>query len=129
MAMVLPNFLGRMQATGNFKTLFTMADAIGETQSLVLVARADYIEENRDVLVDLMEDWITGVRWFLDPANLDDAHQVVARVTEAPADRFRFAFTGKRLPAQRQRHAQSGELPKNHRFRSRRGRHSRATFC
>jgi NitT/TauT family transport system substrate-binding protein len=93
MAMVLPNFLGAMQASGNFKTLFTMADAIGQTQSLVLVARADFIEENRDILVDLMEDWVTGVRWFLDPANIDAAHAVVGEVTDAPPDRFGFAFT------------------------------------
>ena len=93
MAMVLPNFLGRVQATGDFNTLFTMADAIGETQSLVLVARADYIEANRDILVDLMEDWVIGVRWFLDPANADAAHAVVAEVTERAPDAFRYAFT------------------------------------
>lgn len=93
MAMVLPNFLGKMQNSGKFKTLFTMADAIGETQALVLVARADYIKENRAALVDFMEDWITGVRWFLDPANADAAHAVVADVTKRPPDAFRYAFT------------------------------------
>jgi NitT/TauT family transport system substrate-binding protein len=93
MAMVLPNFLGRMQSSGKFKTLFTMADAVGETQALVLVARADYIQENRAALVDFMEDWITGVRWFLDPANADAAHAVVAKVTKREPDAFRYAFT------------------------------------
>ncbi len=93
MAMALPGPLLAMQAAGGFKTLFTMADAIGETQSLVLVARADYIEENRAILVDLMEDWITGIRWAADPANADAFHAVIAEVTESDAGRFGYVLT------------------------------------
>ena len=59
----------------------------------MLVARADYIEENRALLVDLMEDWVTGVRWFLDPGNADAAHGVVGEVTESDPSRFGYAFT------------------------------------
>ncbi|GAC1348266.1 MAG: ABC transporter substrate-binding protein [Acetobacteraceae bacterium] len=79
---------------GRARPLFTIADAMGVTQTTLLAARAAFIERNRAALVDLMEDLQIGTRWLLDPANRDAALQIVARVTKQPVSDFsEWAFT------------------------------------
>jgi sulfonate transport system substrate-binding protein len=72
----------------NARTLFTQKDAIGTTQMIVWAARKDFIAKNRAVMVDLMEDTLRIVRWYLDPANHDAAVEIAARLTKQPPERF-----------------------------------------
>jgi NitT/TauT family transport system substrate-binding protein len=75
--------------------LFTTADAVGVTQFSMWVARKPFIDKNRAVLVDFMEDALRIVRWYLDPANHKEAMEIAARVTKQPVERFDWVFTHK----------------------------------
>src|SRR5262245_29715576 len=77
------------------RTLFVQRDAIGVTQMIVWTARKPFIDKNRAVLVDFMEDSLRIVRWYLDPKNHDEVVQIAARVTKQPPERFDWIFTGK----------------------------------
>ena len=78
------------------RPLFAQKDAIGTTQMIVWVARKGFLEKNRAVMVDFMEDSLRVVRWYLDPKNHDAAVQIASRVTKQPPERFAgWLFTDK----------------------------------
>lgn len=75
-------------------TLFTMHDAIGKSQMIVLAARQPFLDKNRAALEDFFEDDLRGIAWFMDPANRDAVIALVARVAKQPPERFAgFMFT------------------------------------
>ncbi len=69
---------------GIVRTLFTIKDAMGETQTTLMAARQGFIEKNRAALVDFFEDLQRATRWYLDPANHDEAVAIAARFTKSP---------------------------------------------
>jgi NitT/TauT family transport system substrate-binding protein len=75
------------------RVLFTQRDALGITQMIVWTARKSFIDKNRAALVDFMEDALRVVRWYLDPANHDEAVQIASRLTKIPPERFSWLFT------------------------------------
>jgi sulfonate transport system substrate-binding protein len=77
-ALVAP-FAQRLIERGTARRLFDLRAAIGPSQGLVYVARAGFLERNRAALEDFFEDYLRALRWFLDPANRDDAVAAVAR--------------------------------------------------
>ena len=78
------------------RTLFLQKDAVGTTQMAVYAARKGFIEKNRPALVDFMEDTLRVVRWYLDPANHNEAVAIAVRVTKQPAAIFEsWLFTNK----------------------------------
>lgn len=79
---------------GRVRSLFSIKDAMGVTQTTLMAARTPFIDKNRAALVDFMEDMQIGTRWLLDPKNRDPALAVVSRVTKQPvADFANWAFT------------------------------------
>jgi len=74
------------------RTLFTSRDAIGPSQYLVWNARKPFIDSNRAALVDLLEDSVRIVHWYLDPNNHDAAAEIAGRLTKQPADHFGWLF-------------------------------------
>jgi sulfonate transport system substrate-binding protein len=78
------------------RTLFVQKDAVGTTQMAVYAARRGFIDKNRAALLDFMEDTLRVVRWYLDPANHDQAVAIAARVTRQPPAMFEaWLFTNK----------------------------------
>jgi len=78
------------------RTLFTQKEAIGETQMIVWAARKSFMDKNRAAMVDMMEDMIRIVRWYVDPANHKEAVAIAARLTKQPPERFDpWLFTAK----------------------------------
>jgi ABC-type nitrate/sulfonate/bicarbonate transport system substrate-binding protein len=78
------------------RTLFTQKEAVGPTQMIVWAARKGFVEKNRAAMVDLMEDTLRIVRWYLDPANHKEAAAIAARLTKQPQERFDpWVFTAK----------------------------------
>jgi sulfonate transport system substrate-binding protein len=76
------------------RVLFTQADAFGgKTQFSFWTARASYIAAHRAALLDLMEDSVRTVRWFLDPANHAQAVTIAANVMKQSPDNLQWAFT------------------------------------
>ena len=70
------------------RTLFTLKDSMGETQTTLLAARAPFIAAHRAALVDMFEDMQRGQAWLMDPANRDKALAMVAAYTKRPAAEF-----------------------------------------
>lgn len=77
-ALVAP-FAQRLAERGTARRLFDMRAVIGPSQSLVYVARAEFLRRNRAALEDFFEDYLRALRWFLDPAHRDDAVAALAR--------------------------------------------------
>jgi sulfonate transport system substrate-binding protein len=65
----------------------------GPTQGGTFAARAGFLAKNRAAMVDYMEDYLRGLRWFADPAHHDDAVKRLAAFTKAPASQFDWFFT------------------------------------
>ena len=70
------------------RTLFTQREAVGTTQMIAWGARAAFLQRNRPALVDLMEDVLRVTRWYTEPANHDEAVQIVAQFTKRPPELF-----------------------------------------
>jgi ABC-type nitrate/sulfonate/bicarbonate transport system substrate-binding protein len=90
---VMPQFEHRLAETGQYRTLFTMGQAIGPSQTVLWGIRADFIKAHRPVLVDFFEDHIRGVRWFLDPKNRSEALAIAEDVTKQKPEDLAYAFT------------------------------------
>jgi sulfonate transport system substrate-binding protein len=73
---------------GLSRTLFTIKDAMGETQTTLMAARKPFIDKNRAALVDFFEDVQRATRWYLDPANHDAVVDVIAKFTKQPKSEF-----------------------------------------
>jgi len=88
-----PPFTQNPDIEANAYVLARMKDGVGQSQMIVLAARKDYLEQNRKALYDFFEDMLVGVRWFLDPANRQDAIAIVARLSKQPPDRLQYLYT------------------------------------
>jgi NitT/TauT family transport system substrate-binding protein len=81
----------------NFKaisrTLFTQTEAVGPIDMVFLTARESWIAKNRAAIVDFFEDFIAATRWFTDPANHEEAVDIVSRFTKIPSAQLQWAFT------------------------------------
>ena len=88
----LPQFAAELGG-GKYRVLFTARDAVGPTQAVVWVMRADVIAAHRPALVDFFEDHIRAVRWFLDPKNREEALAILSGVTKLPKQDVGFAFS------------------------------------
>jgi sulfonate transport system substrate-binding protein len=88
LAGLVPPFVYDPRIVQNAHALFTMRDAIGPSQMIVLAARTPFLEKNRAALYDFFEDALRGIAWFNDPANRSEMIQLVARLMKAPPERF-----------------------------------------
>jgi sulfonate transport system substrate-binding protein len=75
------------------RTLFTSKDALGLSQFIMWTARKPFIDAHRAAFVDLLEDSLRIIHWYLDPQNHDAVEQIAARVTKQPASQFGWVFT------------------------------------
>jgi len=86
---VLPlPFTANPQVREATRTLATTGEAMGIGQLGMWVARAPFIEKNRAALVDFMEDCLRIERWYLDPANRDEAAKIAGEITKSPPERW-----------------------------------------
>ena len=85
--MIMP-FSIEAHRQSNLKTLFTVGQAMGPTQTTLLCARASYIAAHRAVLVDFFEDWIRALHWFYNPKNREQAIKIVADFTKRPPSEY-----------------------------------------
>jgi NitT/TauT family transport system substrate-binding protein len=67
------------------RILFTTADAMGHVALSFWTARQGFLEKNRAAMVDMLEDYVRSIHWYLDPKNHDAAVKYVADFTKIPA--------------------------------------------
>jgi sulfonate transport system substrate-binding protein len=65
-------------------TLFTQRDSLGPTAQVIWVARTGFLEKNRAVMLDFIEDALRSRRFYTDPANHREVVDIVAGVTKVP---------------------------------------------
>jgi len=85
-------FWSRASKKGGLRPLFTMKDAIGDSQFLFWVARKEFLEKNRAVLVDFFEDYIRAQRWALDPKNRKEVLDMVGKFVKRPPANYGWAL-------------------------------------
>lgn len=89
---VMPQFNHDFAATGRYRALFTIADLRGPSEVGLWAASAGFIAAHRAALVDFLEDDMRSVRWFLDPANREEALAIAQAVTKEPRASLDYAF-------------------------------------
>jgi NitT/TauT family transport system substrate-binding protein len=72
--------------------LFTMADAIGPTETIITVTKGDFIAKHRAALVDFFEDNIRLRRWAAG-AGHDEAVKLVAEIAKKSVEEVASSFT------------------------------------
>jgi NitT/TauT family transport system substrate-binding protein len=93
-APVMAQFNHDFQATGRYRSLFTTTDAVGgDDQVLFWAMRAEFIKAHRAAIVDMLTDHMAAVRWFLDPANRNDALALTHDFTKQSLQAIDYAFT------------------------------------
>jgi sulfonate transport system substrate-binding protein len=75
--------------------LFDQTEGLGVSQFLVWTARQSFIDKNRAVLVDFMEDMLRIERWYIDPKNQPQVMKIASDLIKVPAERFSWVFTNK----------------------------------
>jgi ABC-type nitrate/sulfonate/bicarbonate transport system substrate-binding protein len=54
----------------------------------VEVVRTEFLQAHRSAMQDFVEDYVRGLRWFLDPKNHKQAVEITARFTKRPPEAF-----------------------------------------
>jgi sulfonate transport system substrate-binding protein len=76
------------------RVLFNRRDVYGgPTQETVFIARAPFIAQHRAAIVDYLEDYLRGLRWFSDSANHREAVDRIARFTKSNPELLEWMFT------------------------------------
>jgi NitT/TauT family transport system substrate-binding protein len=75
------------------RVLFNDVDAFGPIQLTSWQARTPFIEKNRAALVDLLEDTIRSIRWWIDPKNHTEVVGLVASFNKQKPENIDWIFT------------------------------------
>lgn len=84
----LPPFVFAPDLQAMARPLFTQKDGLGTSELSFWTARESFIKNNRAVLLDFLEDNIRAVRWYQDPANRDEAIELIANFLKRPRAAF-----------------------------------------
>ena len=88
-------FTTQLLATGRYKVLFRARDSLGQTQSVFLAARGEFLDANKTALLDFFEDHVRALRWFQDPANHKEAVAIIAAFMKQPPEQLDYLFSDK----------------------------------
>ncbi|HEX4192157.1 MAG TPA: ABC transporter substrate-binding protein [Stellaceae bacterium] len=95
-AVLVPPFDQGAQADPGLKPMFSVGDAFGPVETLMWVAKEDFIKAHREALVDFLADNIRMRRWMLDPKTRMDAVKQLADASKIPIDKLEgWAYTNK----------------------------------
>jgi NitT/TauT family transport system substrate-binding protein len=72
--------------------LFSMGDAIGPTETITYVGKAEFVKEHRAALVDFIEDNIRLRRWAMGPGH-EQAVKLIAEIVKKKPAEVEYAFT------------------------------------
>ncbi|MGB0630901.1 MAG: ABC transporter substrate-binding protein, partial [Alphaproteobacteria bacterium] len=79
---------------GGVVKIFDMRQALGATETLQWIGKADWIGKNRAALVDFLADNIRLRKWLYDPASREQVLATLSKVTKRPAKNYAsWAFT------------------------------------
>lgn len=74
--------------------LFTVKDALGgPTEFIIWAAQDSFLQQHRAAMVDLMEDTVRAVHFFVDPKNHAESVQIAAKLIKQPPENLDWVFT------------------------------------
>jgi sulfonate transport system substrate-binding protein len=83
-AVLVPPFDFGAESDPALKPIFSVGDAFGPVETLMWIAKADFVAKNRAALVDFLEDNIRMRRWMFDPKTRPDAIKQLADMSKIP---------------------------------------------
>jgi len=83
-AVLVTPFHLRALANPDLKPIFSVGDAFGPVETLMWMAKADFVKKNRAALVDFLEDNMRMRRWMFDPKTHADAVKQLSDQTKIP---------------------------------------------
>lgn len=85
--LVLPfNFMA--ERDGSYSQLFTMRDSMGEQETVLWIAKRDYVAKNRAALIDFLADHIRMRQWAYDAKNRQAAAEIIGKIMRRPAKNY-----------------------------------------
>jgi sulfonate transport system substrate-binding protein len=70
------------------RPLFTQRDALGRSQMAMVTARQGFLDKNRAVVIDYLEDSLRILHWYSDPANHAEVVKIFAQYTKLPESTY-----------------------------------------
>ncbi len=90
---VLQPMYGQLIKSGKFRKIFSVSDAVGPSELVFLAARNDFIQKNKQAVLDFFEDHVTAMRWFMDPKNKQAGSEIIGKFMKQPPENFGYMFT------------------------------------
>jgi len=87
-AVLVPPFHLPAKANPAYKPLFGVGDAFGPVETLMWIAKAEFVAKNRAALVDFLEDNMRMRRWMFDPKTRDAAIKQLSDTTKIPVEQY-----------------------------------------
>lgn len=81
-AVLVTPFHLKALADPELKPIFSVGDAFGPVETLMWMAKADFVKKNRAALVDFLEDNMRMRRWMFDPKTRMEAVKQLADATK-----------------------------------------------
>jgi sulfonate transport system substrate-binding protein len=95
-AVLVPPFDQGAAADPTLKPIFSVGDAFGPVETLMWVAKADFIKAHRAALVDFFADNIRMRHWMLDPKTRMEAVKQLADISKIPQEKLEgWSYTNK----------------------------------
>lgn len=95
-AVLVPPFDQPAAADPALKPIFSVGDAFGPVETLMWVAKEDFITAHRAAIVDFLADNMRMRRWMLDPKTRMDAVRQLADVSKIPLEKLQgWLYTNK----------------------------------
>lgn len=87
-AILVPPFNLSAETDPDIKPIFSIGDAFGPVETLMWIAKADFVAQHRAALVDMLEDNIRMRRWMFDPKTRMEAVKQLSDATKIPVEKF-----------------------------------------
>lgn len=82
--LILP-FMNAELQRGGLRQVFNGGDAFGPYAVIFHVVTNNFLRANREAVRGFLSDYVTGLKWFYDPANRKRAVEITAEFTKTPA--------------------------------------------
>jgi NitT/TauT family transport system substrate-binding protein len=96
MAFLFLPFNYRAEKDPSVKLLFTMGEVVGPAETVFFTAKREFLEKNRAIVVDFLEDVLRFRRWLYDPKTRMEGIAIMSKITKIPVAEYEdWVFTKK----------------------------------
>jgi NitT/TauT family transport system substrate-binding protein len=78
----------RAEKDPGVRLLFTMGEVAGPAETVFFTAKREFLESNRAVVVDFLEDVLRFRRWLYDPRTRMDGIAILSKATKIPVEEY-----------------------------------------